>query len=50
MARGKNFEHKKKGHPGELPQSGKMVKGKNNPEEAEYLVTQEAFKNRMAEE
>ncbi|MCM3585530.1 hypothetical protein M3182_07185 [Mesobacillus maritimus] len=49
MARGKGFDHKKKGHPGDFPK-GTLV-GKNAPREAqedeELLVVQEAFNNRI---
>ncbi|WP_171050931.1 hypothetical protein [Bacillus sp. BHET2] len=47
MARGKSFDSKKKGHPGNFPQNSTSVK---HSEEAagdeELIVTQEAFKNR----
>lgn len=48
MARGKHFEHKKKGHPGPLPEEGTMVEqhAKQSLEDEEFIVVQEAFKNR----
>ncbi|MBD8069548.1 hypothetical protein [Bacillus sp. PS06] len=46
MSRGKSFERKKKGHPGVLPKGSEMKESKHVPEEEEYLVTKEAFKNR----
>lgn len=48
MARGEHFEHKKKGHPGPLPEEGKMVEqhAKQSLEDEEFIVVQEAFKNR----
>ncbi|WP_202595338.1 hypothetical protein [Halalkalibacter okhensis] len=50
MATGKSFNHKKKGHPGAFPKGSEMKKSKNNIEEDEYLVTKEAFRNRVTEE
>ncbi|WP_169891252.1 hypothetical protein [Litchfieldia alkalitelluris] len=49
MARGKSFDHKKKGHPGPLPEAAEMKEPKNVTHEEEYLVTKEAFKNRIEE-
>lgn len=48
MARGKAFNHKKKGHPGNHPKNSLTEK---HAEEAigdeELIVTREAFKNRV---
>lgn len=47
MARGKAFEHKKKGHPGSFPKDSLTEKkSKEAPGDEELIVTQEAFKNR----
>ncbi|MGP7818289.1 hypothetical protein [Niallia sp. 01092] len=51
MARGKHFEHKKKHHPGPFPENTRMsTHVKDAPEDEEFIVTQEAFKNRVEEE
>ncbi|WP_010171128.1 hypothetical protein [Bacillus coahuilensis] len=48
MARGKAFEHKKKGHPGDFPADSFVSKENQKPlEDEEFIVTQEAFKNRV---
>ncbi|MBO0960672.1 hypothetical protein J1P26_13285 [Neobacillus sp. MM2021_6] len=51
MARGEHFEHKKKNHPGEFPMNS--VTEKHTKEaigDEEFLVTREAFKNRVEED
>ncbi|GAA0342047.1 hypothetical protein GCM10008967_35560 [Bacillus carboniphilus] len=51
MARGKSFDHKKKGHPGPFPQGSQVEKHNTEAQEdEELLVVQEAFKNRVEEE
>ncbi|MCE4050051.1 MULTISPECIES: hypothetical protein [Bacillaceae] len=51
MARGKDFEHKKKHHPGPLPEGvRKHTHAEDAPEDEEFIVTQEAFKNRIEED
>ncbi|EIJ82134.1 hypothetical protein PB1_04330 [Bacillus methanolicus PB1] len=48
MARGKEFNHKKKGHPGNFPENSIAEKHtKERIEDEELIVTQEAFKNRV---
>ncbi|MGD6966100.1 hypothetical protein ACQUWN_05475 [Rossellomorea aquimaris] len=48
MSRGKSFQHKKKGHPGNNPSDSLTEKHtKEKIEDEEYIVTQEAFKNRV---
>jgi hypothetical protein len=50
LARGEHFNHKKKNHPGELPKD--IIKGKRSeeaPGDEEFIVTREAFKNRVEE-
>ncbi|NRD78113.1 hypothetical protein HPT25_12020 [Bacillus sp. BRMEA1] len=51
MARGEHFNHKNKHHPGEFPKNSLAEK---HAEQAigdeEFIVTQEAFKNRTEEE
>lgn len=49
MARGKAFNHKKKGHPGPLPADGAEVEKRSKEAigDEELIVTQEAFKNRV---
>ncbi|MCU9613396.1 hypothetical protein OEV98_07485 [Caldibacillus lycopersici] len=48
MARGKAFNHKKKGHPGNFPADSLTEKhSKEAIEDEELIVTQEAFKNRV---
>lgn len=50
MARGEHFEHKKKGHPGDLPKNNQVDKHvKEVVEDEEFIVVQEAFKNRVEE-
>ncbi|MFC4320030.1 hypothetical protein [Litchfieldia salsa] len=49
MGRGKSFDHKKKDHPGKFPKSSEMKEPKNVEHEEEFLVTKEAFKNRIEE-
>jgi hypothetical protein len=50
MARGEHFEHKKKGHPGNLPKNNQVDKHvKEVVEDEEFIVVQEAFKNRVEE-
>ncbi|CAG9607214.1 hypothetical protein [Pseudoneobacillus rhizosphaerae] len=50
MARGKHFEHKKKGHPGPLPANNQVERhAKQAIEDEEFIVTVEAFKNRREE-
>ncbi len=51
MGRGKSFDHKKKGHPGDYPQ-GTLVERHTTEaqEDEELLVVQEAFKNRVEDE
>jgi len=51
MARGNAFHHKKKSHPGNFPQNSIAEKHqKERIEDEEFIVTQEAFKNRVEEE
>lgn len=51
MARGEHFNHKKKNHPGEFPKNSVAEKkSEGAPGDEEFLVTQEAFKNRVEEE
>ena len=48
MARGEHFNHKNKNHPGELPKKGITKKhSEEAPGDEEFIVTQEAFKNRV---
>lgn len=51
MGRGKGFDHKKKGHPGDFPK-GTLVERHTTEaqEDEELLVVQEAFKNRIEDE
>ncbi|WP_211211489.1 hypothetical protein [Heyndrickxia acidiproducens] len=52
MARGKQFNHKRKGHPGEFPK-GQIVEAKPIEENAYdnvQIIPHEAFKNRIVEE
>ncbi|WP_205439619.1 hypothetical protein [Peribacillus alkalitolerans] len=52
MGRGKHFDHKKKSHPGNLPENS-TVEGKEHSrqyEQVEDIVTHEAFKNRVKED
>ncbi|MBM7693664.1 hypothetical protein JOC77_003108 [Peribacillus deserti] len=49
MSRGKSFDHKRRGHPGNFPDHT-FVEEKNSSrqfEEVEDIVTHEAFKNRI---
>ncbi|QCJ41488.1 hypothetical protein FAY30_06015 [Bacillus sp. S3] len=51
MARGEHFEHKKKNHPGNFPNNTLTEKkGKEAIGDEEFLVTREAFKNRIEED
>lgn len=51
MARGNQFNHKKKGHPGNFPKNSITEKqAKEAIGDEEFIVTQEAFKNRIEEE
>ncbi|GIN39110.1 MULTISPECIES: hypothetical protein [Heyndrickxia] len=51
MARGNQFNHKKKGHPGNFPKNSiTEKKTKEAIGDEEFIVTQEAFKNRIEEE
>jgi hypothetical protein len=51
LARGEHFNHKKKNHPGNFPENSLAEKHtKERIEDEELIVTQEAFKNRIAEE
>lgn len=48
VARGKSFDHKRKNHPGDFPKDGLTEKhGTEAQEDEEFLVVQEAFKNRV---
>lgn len=49
MARGKSFNHKKKSHPGNLPNRDGYVdkRQKEAIGDEELIVTQEQFKNRI---
>ncbi|WP_170846172.1 hypothetical protein [Bacillus sp. MUM 13] len=48
MARGNEFEHKKKGHPGKFPANTQTKQHTTEAQEdEEFLVVQEAFKNRI---
>lgn len=52
MGRGKSFDHKRKGHPGNFPE-GTLVEGKDKkltPDDDELIFVKEAFKNRIDEE
>jgi hypothetical protein len=52
MSRGKNFNHKEKGHPGNLP-NNRISEEKEHSrqyEQIEDIVTHEAFKNREKED
>jgi hypothetical protein len=51
LGRGQGFQHKQKGHPGKFPK-GAQVEGRTTEaqEDEEFLVVQEAFKNRIEEE
>lgn len=48
MGRGKQFDHKKKNHPGNFPENTLVERHTTEAQEdEELLVTQEAFKNRV---
>ncbi|PLR76917.1 hypothetical protein CU633_13510 [Bacillus sp. V3-13] len=48
MSRGKEFKHKKKGHPGDFPKDSLTEKHAHERDDDEQLiVTYEAFKNRI---
>ena len=52
MSRGQHYNHKKKGHPGNLPENS-VVEGKNHIEPGkpiENIIPGEAFKNRVNNE
>jgi hypothetical protein len=51
LARGEHFNHKKKGHPGDLPKNNQVERhSKDAIGDEEFLVVREAFKNRVEEE
>ncbi len=51
MARGEHFNHKNKNHPGDFPKNSLAEKHvKEAIGDEEFIVTQEAFKNRLAED
>lgn len=51
MSRGEHFNHKNKQHPGEYPKdNGIKAKATEAQEDEEFLVVQEAFKNRVGED
>ena len=51
LARGEHFEHKKKNHPGNFPQESLTEKHvKEAVGDEEFIVVQEAFKNRVENE
>jgi hypothetical protein len=51
MARGEDFNHKKKNHPGNFPKNSLTEKHtKAAIGDEEFLVVREAFKNRVEEE
>ncbi|CAH2717379.1 hypothetical protein BACCIP111895_04571 [Neobacillus rhizosphaerae] len=51
MARGEDFNHKKKNHPGNFPKNNLTEKHtKEAIGDEEFLVVREAFKNRVEEE
>ena len=50
MARGEHFKHKNKNHPGDFPKNSVIEKkSEGAPGDEEFIVTQEAFKNRVEE-
>lgn len=52
MSRGKNYNHKVKGHPGEFPKNS-VVPGKDHNQYGkpiENIIPEETFKNRVKEE
>lgn len=51
LARGKEFNHKRKGHPGKFPEDTLVErKAKDAIGDEEFIVVQEAFKNRVEQE
>ncbi|MED1906188.1 hypothetical protein [Cytobacillus firmus] len=51
MSRGVHFNHKKKHHPGEFPEHTMVERHTTEAQEdEEFIVTQEAFKNRFEED
>lgn len=52
MGRGKNFNHKEKGHPGDFPKNSISERKDHSrqTEQIEDIVTHEAFKNRAKED
>ncbi|WP_462409972.1 hypothetical protein [Neobacillus sp. Marseille-QA0830] len=51
MARGEHFNHKNKNHPGKFPKDNMTEKhAKEAIGDEEFIVVQEAFKNRLEEE
>jgi hypothetical protein len=51
MARGKEFNHKRKGHPGKFPEDTLVErKSRDAIGDEEFIVVQEAFKNRVETE
>lgn len=52
MSRGQHYNHKKKGHPGNLPKNS-VTEGKDHIQYGkpiENIIPEEAFKNRVNEE
>ncbi|MBD7938542.1 MULTISPECIES: hypothetical protein [Cytobacillus] len=47
MSRGKHFNHKNKQHPGAFTEQYQKEKSTEAQEDEEFLVVQEAFKNRI---
>lgn len=51
LARGKEYNHKRKGHPGKFPEDTLVErKSKDAIGDEEFIVVQEAFKNRVEQE
>ena len=51
LARGEQFNHKEKNHPGNFPKNSQAEKhSKDAIGDEEFLVVREAFKNRVEEE
>jgi hypothetical protein len=51
VGRGKSFEHKNKNHPGNFPENSiAEKKSKERIGDEEFIVVQEAFKNRVGGE
>lgn len=51
MGRGKGFKHKKKNHPGDFPKDTLTERhSKDAIGDEEFIVVQEAFKNRIETE